>query len=251
MKLNIETIDFCNMACSFCKNGVFDTNKNVIFVKDYEKIFNNIDIKVDTIDLTSSRGEIFLHPNFLEILDFTLKKYPVQITTSFNKKGIVPYLKKFQEKYNLKISVSKYGSSLEEFLEITNASEELYHNFCYNMEEAEKYNLEINILDRGRNFKKMLDAKNTENIKKKGVCSSILEPKILINGNVSFCFINDYPIGNIFKDKLSSIIKSGKYKNILRNQMTNKYIEECENCDLFNSVNMTNEIFKDIIKWIK
>lgn len=185
--LAVEIIDGCNFKCWFC--NAKDVKKNTYMdIKLFrDVIIQAKDLGIKIIDMVPSKGEPFLHPKIYEMLDF-VNLHMEEIIIFSNATAInVQELKKVNLT-KTKLGISFYGSNVKKFNQLTGMNEKLFKIFNNKIKELSEYNIPHTIERRDINyeFTKNKEEKNKD-FDSSLKCKFHSVPKILYNGDVTFC----------------------------------------------------------------
>lgn len=257
-KVYLEITNNCNLDCSFCiKNN---RDKKFITIEEYKLVLDKLTDYTKYLYFHVS-GEPLLHPNINDLINLASDKFNINITTN----GYL--IKKIKDNHNLRqINISlhsfsnKYNITLDSYMNnifevIDNLKEDTYFslrfwvNNEYNKEIIEMINKRYNInLELKTGFKITNNVfvsinkefiwpdLNNDYYNEEGTCYALKDHiGILVNGDVIPCCLDANGIiklGNIYKDDLSDIINSDRYKKMSNGFKNNKKCEElCKKCN--------------------
>lgn len=243
--LAIETINQCNFKCYFCPAGNVKDKLELITLENIKNIIPHI-IKLDinTIKLTPSRGEFFLHPEAYKILkalsDVDCIKN-IHFHTNLELINIDEIYSHNIDVNKIFLMVSHYGvDGVDDFIFQTKKSEKEYLKVQENIKKLELSNLCFEIQPRPKNYDYDLPTVDRlHNYKFSGVCWNMWMPRISSNGDFVYCTCSEtyYPnsaiIGNIFKNSLYDLYTHKKRYEIYSNMKNSKYPEMCKICKSF------------------
>jgi radical SAM protein with 4Fe4S-binding SPASM domain len=126
--IGIELSNTCNLSCGICSFGGKVDKTKFISCEDYATILDKVAPYTKVIRL-NSRGESTIHPDFVEILEYTKISYPqleISLATnlSFVNNAII---KKFIE-YDVQLWVSIDSPDFQEMKEIRGANLSIINN---------------------------------------------------------------------------------------------------------------------------
>lgn len=266
-RIYVEISDFCNLDCSFCTNK---KNTRMMSLENFNKVISNIEGYTKEICL-HVLGEPLVHPNFLKILDSASKKFDVMITTNgflLHKFMMVEAIKfrkmniSLNSSYNLDLEeTKKYLDNIFSFIEFAKRinPEVVFNLRMWAFDKTEvnkhakfiydyiknKYNIDISSIDGNLRLEKKViltfdkefkwPSENNEIIGDVGTCKGgKTHIAILADGRVSICCLDSCAssnLGNIFNEKLSDILNSKKFKEIISGFNQNKlYLDICKRC---------------------
>ncbi len=262
----LEITTSCNFACPFCPSSKKETHYNM----NKNDAIKFIDEIKDYCELLYFHvlGEPFLHPNFIEILDYVEdNKIPFGITT--NGLLIKDYARIiFKYNYLKKINISlqsliqlgykdieTYLISLEEVINIRNNlnSKTPINLRLWNNKEQDEVKLlnmyienrikflidnDINIRISYDNEFIWPDLEHSNNLLNTTCLGGKKQFAILHDGTLALCCL-DYQgktsLGNLLNQSFSKIIDSPLYKQFLQSNNNNKpYFELCKKCTFRN-----------------
>lgn len=189
--IGIEVIEKCNFRCIFClPNGV--KKEKLMSLELFKRLIDEaVSLGISDIDLTPSSGELFLHPDAYEILDYSLINFnKVTLYTNLSTLNFNSFLNIY--KHNLNLNVSFYGNTFKNFNIITQGSEEQFNDVNNNINLLNAHHIEYTLLSRD-NLEFYNNTKPQEGNFK---CAFHYRPVITVDGNVMFCTnLHTNPIG--------------------------------------------------------
>lgn len=259
-KVYVEITNACNLSCPFCAKS--KRTKEFITLDNFNIVLTRLSGFTDYLYF-HILGEPLLHPKINELINLASSMYKVNITTN----GYL--IKKIENNKNIRqLNISlhsfndSYSKSLEEYLnDIFSVTDRLreYTFISYRLWVSSKYNKDI-IDALNKKYNTNLNYKNIKNnrtlaknifisthdefiwpadsdeTRDAGSCYALKDHiGILVDGTVVPCCLDSegkVNLGNIYKDDLSTIINSPKYKEMLNGFKENKRIEElCKHCN--------------------
>ncbi len=242
----IEIINQCNFNCYFCGAGTIPEPLEMISFNDIKKLIYEMEkLNISFLKLTPSRGEIFLHPEIYEILEFLSRSKikTIEFHTNFSRinfeKLVLINLSKFR------IIISHYGfKGIEEFSYQTRTREKYFYKVEENLIKASQLGINIIIDIRTRQYNYDCETQPRTTINERiGVCSNFWIPRILSNGNMTFCtcsalsikLIEEDIIGNIYKQTFKELYLSIKRYDFYKTFKDNSLPNLCKNCTSFSN----------------
>lgn len=261
-KIYIEITNNCNLSCPFCIHN--KRKESYMEIDNYHKIIDKIKDYTKYVYL-HVLGEPLLHPHINEIIDFN---YNYEINTNITTNGYL--IKRIENNHHIRqinISLQSYnennGISLDVYLNnIFEVIEKLKNDTYFSLRlwvntPSKKdiiskinmyYNKNISINNKNGNIK--LDdnvyltfnkefkwpSLKSKRICEYGTCYALKDHiGILVDGSIVPCCLDGdgiIKLGNIYKDNLSDVITSKRYKDMLNGFKENKKIEKlCQTCD--------------------
>ncbi len=262
-RIYIEISDYCNLKCSFCTSN--RKNQNMLTIEQFKDILTKI--KGFTKEIYFHvLGEPLIHPNIIEFINLANKDFEVCITTNgrlinIHEKLLDAKIKRMNislnSSYDLPLTDKKeYFNNIFNFI---NSKKFLDNEIVFNLRYWAYDNIVndeiIDILENRYNKKitkginQSLSEKVVLTFDKEFVWPSLKNDfnthmgtclggkthiAILSNGDVCICCLDtncDSKLGNIFEANLETIIKSDKFKDIIKNFNNNKLILDiCKHC---------------------
>jgi len=260
-KIYIEITNNCNLKCDFCIKNTRKTE--YISIEKFNKLLSKIENYTDYLYF-HVLGEPLMHPKINELIDIASRKFKINITTNgylinkikLNKniRQLNISLHSYDEKY--KITLDEYLNnifdSVDTLKENTYISYRFWVNSKYSNEILEKINKKYSInltTDKIKNNTTIdknifisvsnefiwpdLDNKINGDI---GKCYALKDHiGILVDGTVVPCCLDTKGIinlGNVYESKLSEIINSNRFQNIVQGFKKNQKVEElCKKCN--------------------
>lgn len=190
--LAIEIVEGCNFKCYFCKAREVEKNVYLDFELFKKIITEAKELGIDRIKLTPCRGEPFLHPHIYEMLEFANNNMK-HIDMFTNATAInIDKLKKINLDH-LSLCISKYGSNAEEFSKLTVTNSRMYNIFCRKLKELTEAGIRYEIHYRGTDYEFDFEegpVLYNEEFNFKSKCQYHQQPKVLANGDISFCMFS-------------------------------------------------------------
>lgn len=191
--LYIDIIEHCNFACYFC--GAKDLAKRTYMDFDlYTSIINQaVELGITSVSLTPLLGEPFLHPRIYDVLEYSLARLKM-VSMDTNASAIDIDSLKSVYRPHLKIKVSQYGRTPDEFEKLTQAHPRLFTTFTNKLRELEEAHIPVTVrmreLDHDFNYDGGSKTFTIHDINTK--CKFHMVPQIFPNGDIAFCrFIRD------------------------------------------------------------
>ena len=77
-KVNFDICTFCNHKCTFCSNSDKRTLKNIVSLKNFEKVMDNVTRRLDIKELgLSAKGEVLINTEIVSIINLCKQKYNI------------------------------------------------------------------------------------------------------------------------------------------------------------------------------
>jgi MoaA/NifB/PqqE/SkfB family radical SAM enzyme len=122
LHVQIELTDNCNLFCDYCyRNAEYKNPASKYIDKKEIQKFLLQHKKKNLLEVGITGGEPTLHPEFLDIMDFTLKNFELVelVTNGTNYKDILELIDNLEEqnkrKLNLSVSFNEWFRNLEKF----------------------------------------------------------------------------------------------------------------------------------------
>ena len=259
-KIYVEITNNCNLKCDFCiknqrKNKFMSIDEFKIILNKLENYTNYLYFHI--------LGEPLLHPNINKFIDLASEKFFINITTNGYLIKNIKYNKNIRQiNISLHSYNESYGITLEDYMgNIFDTVDELskYTYISYRFWLKNKYsnnildlinkkyntNLNINNLKNNSTISKNIFLSvneefiwpdlNNKYYNETGTCYALRDHiGILVDGTIVPCCLDSKGIinlGNIFKDNLDTVIKSGRYISMLNGFKNNKKCELlCRKC---------------------
>ena len=234
--LNIDIIEHCNFKCYFC--GAKDlTSRSYMDVNLYKSIIDQaVSLGITSVTLTPLLGEPFLHPNIYEILEYSVERLRM-VNFATNASAIdVDKLSRINDDH-LRMEISQYGRTEDEFVKLTNASPRMYHTV--NQKITELTNADVKFHIRMREIDHLFNTDDTKdsfplhdiNVK----CKSHMLPQIFTNGDIAFCrFIRDSRPGSGWKTNAAfANLTTTSLADALSDPMRYKFFDSQSICAAF------------------
>lgn len=260
-RIYIEITNQCNLKCSFCKHNIRETK--YMTIEEFKHILDEIEHVCKFIYL-HVQGEPLLHPNLKEFIDIAYSRdFKIHITTNGSLISKNTFLVDKVRKISFSLHSIPYQNinPIDYINDILDFIDKCNDTYCelrfYNENSMDlKSKTILNYLENNYSFK-VTNKNKSYKIKEKvfvafdnlflwpslnnpfvsdyGFCYGGLEMiSILSNGNISACCLDsdgDINIGNIYNSKLSEILQSEKFLNIVNGFKNKKAIEQlCKHC---------------------
>ena len=261
-KIYVEITNNCNLSCSFCNE--VKRKREFITIDRFKILMNKLKGYTNYLYF-HLMGEPLLHPNINELIDIASNYFNINITTN----GYL--LDRIKDKKNItQINISlhsyneKYNKTLDKYLNnIFDSCESLLNNntiINYRLWTNTKYKDEIlNKLNNYYNVNINGNTKIRDNVfiefdtkfiwpdldnnycNDNGSCMGLrTHIGILVDGTVVPCCLDTNGIinlGNIYKDDLNVILNQTRVKNMMKNFMNNKKVENlCKHCNFYDRI---------------
>ena len=261
-KIYVEITNNCNLSCSFCNE--VKRKREFISIDRFKILMNKLKGYTNYLYF-HLMGEPLLHPNINELIDIASNYFNINITTN----GYL--LDRIKDKKNItQINISlhsyneKYNKTLDKYLNnIFDSCESLLNNntiINYRLWTNTKYKDEIlNKLNNYYNVNINGNTKIRDNVfiefdtkfiwpdldnnycNDNGSCMGLrTHIGILVDGTVVPCCLDTNGIinlGNIYKDDLNVILNQTRVKNMMKNFMNNKKVENlCKHCNFYDRI---------------
>jgi MoaA/NifB/PqqE/SkfB family radical SAM enzyme len=187
--LAIEIIEGCNFKCYFCTAKDVPSPVYMDFDLFKKIVLQAKKIGIKKLNLTPCKGEPFMHPNIYEILQFANEHMEESLLFS-NATAINVKKLKSVKLNNIRLCISQYGKTIEDFIHLTKTNKSLYDIFQRRLQElkSEKIPYEIHMRDVDYQFDFVGNQNNVIDVKKiDKKCKYHHEPKVFVNGDVTFC----------------------------------------------------------------
>lgn len=187
--LAIEIIEGCNFKCHFCtaKDLELTTHMDLDFFKRI--VLEAKDLGITKLNLTPCKGEPFMHPNIYEILSFA-NEHMKESMLFTNATAINISKLKSVDLTNIVLCVSYYGSTITKFTELTGMKNNLFEIFHRKLTELNDAGIKYQIYRRDDNYEFDYDAGPAivkDKFDSTSKCKYHQEPKVFVNGDVTFC----------------------------------------------------------------
>jgi len=228
--LAIEIIEGCNFKCYFCKAKDL---KSVTYM-DLE-LFKKVvleakDLGITKLNLTPCKGEPFMHPNIYEILSFANEHMKESLVFT-NATAINMDKLKELKLNNIKLNVSYYGETLDKFIELTGSSKSLFKIFHRKLKQLSSAGIlhEVHRRDQGYIFDYDENHVNDKQLDKTVKCKYHQEPKVFVNGDISFCIFTREELPNSKKIFYANL-NSSTLKDAMENPLRYKFYDSQSIC---------------------
>lgn len=229
--LSVEIIEGCNFKCYFCVAKHVETN--VYMNKDLFKriVLEARELGINRLKLTPHKGEPFLHPDIYEILEFANDNMS-QVDIFTNATAInIDKLSNIRFN-NINLYISEYGSNGQEFSKLTCMPERLRNIFDQKVLELKQSKIKHEVCHRSLNYVFDYEAgprldRDALNPNTKCVYHQV--PKILANGDVTFCNFAMIEFSNSKKIRYANINET-TLKSVLENPIRYKFMDSQSVC---------------------
>lgn len=258
-RIYIEITNVCNLNCSFCNGS--NKVKREMTPEEFKEVLSKINNYTDYIYL-HVKGEPLTHHNLDKILDIT-KEYNKKVCITTNGvflKDKLPILKKYDNIYQINISLHSENNKKNYLEDIISSVNELFSYISYrfwtldNNKMDNKTKKYIKVLKEVYNKEEIYDgiklkdkvylsldnkfiwpSINNDYYNERGTClGAKTQLAILSDGTVSICCLDSEGVsnlGNIYLNTMEDILGSDKYQNILKGFNDHKvYLDICKHC---------------------
>lgn len=248
----MEVTNICNFRCSFCLNdGRSQMGQGIMSNDDFFRVIDEaVSLGAREVNMIPSSGDVFCDPGIYEKLEYLENKKEIKLAWFFTN-----YLAAKPEKLNhlkkIKMYVSVYGETDEEFVSLTNRPASYRHKVLENLEKSKDGPAFLRL--HGRNFT-YIDNKKQYVGKLKGLCSNLTHPYVHFNLDVTLCYCGlvmrdcNLIIGNLRDSAIAELMTSDKAKQHLKNHINNKHEPPCTKCGAFDKSDLNLEILKTLGK---
>ena len=272
-KIYIEITNNCNLNCSFCSK--VNKTKRFMTIDEFKEVLEKIKDYTKYIYL-HIKGEPLLHPNIIDFINladsYNLKVNLTTNGTLFNKYskelGLCTNLNKINFSLHCENNKENYLEDIFDNIKDLNIKTTvIYRLWTLSNNELDKkstkivdkikeyYNLSPKVVDKIKNENNIkinpqiyVDKDNefewptVNNYNSNGYCYALkTHIAILVDGTVVPCCLDSDGIinlGNIYKQDLSSIINSDRYKKLKESFQDRKPCEElCKSCTFKERLN--------------
>ncbi len=258
-RIYIEITNVCNLNCSFCNSS--NKVKREMTPEEFKEVLSKINNYTDYIYL-HVKGEPLTHHNLDKILDIT-KEYNKKVCITTNGvflKDKLPILKKYDNIYQINISLHSENNKKNYLEDIISSVNELFSYISYRFWTLDNNKMDnktkeyIKVLKEVYNKEEIYDgiklkdkvylsldnkfiwpSINNDYYNERGTClGAKTQLAILSDGTVSICCLDSEGVsnlGNIYLNTMEDILGSDKYQNILKGFNDHKvYLDICKHC---------------------